>query len=467
MKTPYFRKVFLPALFLSVLVLAVSCKKTSTTTTTDTGTAPTVTTAGLIINLTSTTAQSGGTISDVGNSSITANGVCYSSTNKTPTITDSKTSETVSTSGTIPINFTSNITGLTAGTTYYLRAYASNSGGTAYGSVVQFTTSTGLGAVVTAVTTLAGNGTVGYADGTGLSAMFNNPSGIAADASGKIYVADTYNNRIRAVTAAGLTTTLAGTGVIGYADGSALAAEFYGPNGMAVDAQGNVYVADFGNNVIRKITAAGVASTLAGNGTAGFVNGTGTAATFNNPAGIAVDASGNVYVADHGNNAIRKITAAGVVTTLAGVKTAGYVNATGTAAAFDHPNGVAADAAGNVYVADQGNSAIRKITSAGVVTTIAGGPTQTDLINYPAGIALDAAGNIYIADEGGRIMECTTANVLYILAGTLNVSGFVNGTGTSALFNSPQAITVDANNNIYVADQNNNCIRKLTVTRTP
>jgi sugar lactone lactonase YvrE len=467
MKTPYFRKIFLPALLLTFVFLTNSCKKSSNTTTGDTGTVPTVATAALIINLTSTTAQSGGTITDFGGSAITANGVCYSSTNKTPTVNDSKTSETISTSGSLPINFTSNLTGLTAGTTYYLRAYASNSSGNAYGSVVTFTTSTALSSVVTAVTTLAGSGIAGYADGTGLSAQFNNPQGIAVDASGKIYLADSYNNRIRTVTAAGVASTFAGNGTLGYAEGSALSAEFYGPNGMAVDASGNVYVADFGNNVIRKITAGGVVSTFAGNGTAGFVNGTSTSSEFNNPAGIAVDASGNIYVADYGNNSIRKITSAGVVTTLAGFKTGGYINATGTAAAFDNPTGVAVDATGNVYVADKGNAAIRKITSAGVVTTLAGGPTQPELVNYPAGIAIDKQGNIYIADEGGRIIECTTGNVLYILAGSLNVSGFVNGSGTSALFNGPQALTVDADNNIYVADQNNNCIRKLTVTITP
>ncbi|MGZ3872871.1 MAG: NHL repeat-containing protein [Mucilaginibacter sp.] len=466
MKTPYFRKTAMPVLFIAVLFLLNSCKKSSSTTT-DATTAPTVTTAGLIINLTSTTAQSGGTVSSPGSSVVTANGVCYSATNATPTINDSKTSETVSSSGYFPVNFVSNLTGLTAGTKYYLRAYASNSDGTAYGSVVEFTTSTGISAIVTTVGTFAGSATAGYADGTGVNALFNNPQGITVDASGNIYVSDSYNHRIRKVTASGVVSTFAGNGTIGYADGDATAAEFYGPHGLVADKAGNIYVADFGNNVIRKITPAGVVSTFVGNGTAGFVNGTGTSCEFNNPSGLAIDASENLYVADRGNNSIRKITPAGVVTTLAGVKSPGYVNDTGTAALFNDPNGVAVDAAGNVYVADQGNSAIRKITSAGVVTTIAGGPTQTDLVNLPSGLALDKDGNIYITDESGRIMECTTANVLYILAGTLNSPGFVNGVGTSALFNNPQAIAVDANNNIYVADQNNNCIRKLTVKITP
>jgi len=467
MKTPYFGKVLLPALFISIALLFNSCKKSSTTTTTSTTTLPTITTDALIINLTSTTAQSGGSITGAGSSVITTAGVCYSATNKTPTTADIKVAADLTNFSALPAQVSCALTGLTAATTYYARAYASNSSGTAYGAAVQFTTASALSGLVTTVSTLAGSGTAGYNNGAGAAAQFNNPGGVAVDAAGNIYVADSFNNRIRFVNPGGTVSAFAGKGTLGYTEGAAADAEFYGPQGLVADGAGNIYVADFGNNVIRKITAGGVVSTFAGSGTAGFVNATGTASQFNNPAGLAIDASGNIYVADRGNNAIRKITSAGVVTTLAGVKTAGYVNATGTAAAFDTPNGVAVDAAGNVYVADQGNSAIRKITPAGVVTTIAGGPTQTTLLNFPSALALDSQGNIFIADEGGRIIECTTANVLYILAGTLNVSGFTNGDGATALFSNPQGIAVDASGNIYVADQDNNCIRKLTVVKKP
>ncbi|HVW96409.1 MAG TPA: NHL repeat-containing protein [Mucilaginibacter sp.] len=457
-------KLTLPVLLISLIILAGSCKKNNDTTTSTASSVPKVTTSGLIINLTSTTAQSGGSVSDEGTSSVTEAGVCYSSTNKTPTISDSKADGVITGVSAFPVDFTSDLSDLTANTTYYVRAFATNSSGTAYGDVITFTTSATLSGVVTTVTTFAGSGTAGYLEGAGNMAMFNNPEGIAVDASGKLYVSDSFNSRIRSITTAGETASLAGIGTLGYTDGDAATAQFYGPNGIAVDASGNVFVADFGNNVIRKITPSGVVSTFAGNGTPGFVNSTtATSAEFNSPSGIAVDGSGNLYVADRGNNAIRKITAAGVVTTLAGFKSGGFVNATGTDAGFKKPNGITVDGAGNVFVADQGNSAVRKITAEGVVTTVAGGPSQTGLLNFPAAIALDNQGNIFIADEGGRIMESTTDHVLYILAGSLNVSGFVNGDGASALFSSPQGIAVDANNNIYVADQDNNCIRKLTV----
>jgi len=224
------------------------------------------------------------------------------------------------------------------------------------------------------VSTLAGlAGVGGSADGTGSAARFSGPFGVAADAAGNVYVADTFNQTIRKVTPAGVVTTLAGqAGSAGSTDGTGSAARFSTPRRVAADAVGNVYVAEL-NHVIRKITPAGVVSTLAGlAGAVGSADGTGSAARFADPQGVAVDAADNVYVADTANNTIRKITPAGVVTTLAGLAgTSGSTDGTGTAARFTSPRGVAVDAAGKVYVADRNNGAIRKITPAGVVTTVA------------------------------------------------------------------------------------------------
>jgi sugar lactone lactonase YvrE len=246
------------------------------------------------------------------------------------------------------------------------------------------------------VTTLAGSTSAGSGDGTGSAAGFNSPSGVAVDASGNVFVADSGNNKIRKITPAGIVTTLAGSGAYGSADGVGRSASFYGPVGVAVDASGNVYVADQTNNEIRKITPAGVVTTLAGSIAAGSADGTSSAASFNNPSGVAVDASSNVYVADTGNNEIREITPAGVVTTLAGSGAYGSADGTGSSASFNDPFGVAVDASGNVYVADIYNFEIRKITPAGVVSTVVGsgsapqffpGPLPGSL-GIPRGVAL-------------------------------------------------------------------------------
>jgi hypothetical protein len=261
--------------------------------------------------------------------------------------------------------------------------------------------------------TLAGTAlTTGSANGTGSAARFNFPRGIAVGAAGNLFVGEEIGHTIRKVTKAGAVTTLAGLADNpGSADGTGSAARFTAPVSVAVDAARNVFVADRGNNTIRKVTNAGVVTTLAGvAGVVGSVDGTGSAARFNQPYGVAVDTAGNVLVADTGNSTIRKVTSAGVVTTLAGTTgVTGSVDGTGSAARFNQPAGVAVDTAGNVFVADSENCTIRKVTSAGVVTTLAGLAGSLDSINgtgsvarfiTPIGIAVDTAGKLFVAETG-------------------------------------------------------------------
>jgi len=324
------KKTLLAAIiFLSffVLITVSGCKKTPATP----NSAPSVLTQDVMLDVTSTSAQSGGTITSVGTSTISANGVVYSSTNKVPTLADEKTTDPVITTS---YTYTSNITGLTPSTTYYLRAYATNQFGTSYGAVVTFTTAATLSSVSGTVTTFAGTGANGYADGAKESAEFSNPTGMVVDAQGNIYVSDSFNNRIRKIATDGTVSTLAGNGIAGYVDSKDGEPEFYAPQGLAIDASGNIFVADFGNNVIRKITPSGTVSTYAGNGVAGFVDGAAlNVAAFNGPSGLAFDTKGNLFVADQNNNMIRKISAAGGVSLFAGVLTAGYLNLTVDSAA--------------------------------------------------------------------------------------------------------------------------------------
>jgi sugar lactone lactonase YvrE len=275
------------------------------------------------------------------------------------------------------------------------------------------------------VTTLAG--TAGMF-GTGLAARFRIPLGVAVDSTGNVYVADQFNSTIRKVTPAGIVTTLAGTpGRPGSGDGAGPAVRFNFPTGVAVDSAGNVYVADQLNNTIRKITTDGVVTTLAGTLAGGSADGTGAAASFSFPTDVAVDGAGNVYVADQFNNTLRKVTAAGVVTTLAGTAgMSGTADGTGPAARFNSPTGVAVDSTGNVYVADQNNYTLRKVTAAGVVTTLAGtagmfgtadGTGPAARFDFPTGVAADSAGNVYVADKD-TLRKVTPAGVVTTLAGT-------------------------------------------------
>lgn len=273
------------------------------------------------------------------------------------------------------------------------------------------------------VTTLAGNGSPGSSDGSGRNASFNIPLGIAVDGAGTVYVADAGNNRIRKISsdASRLVSTVAGSGFPGYADGTSTAARFNFPNDLVIDPSGNLFVSEFNNHTIRKITPDGTVSTVAGNGTIGTVDGVGKNARFNQPGGIALDNRGNLYVTEWGANRIRKITPDGVVTTFAGSATPGFSDGFGTSARFNQPDGIVFDPKGQLFVTEHLNHAIRKVTLDGNVTTVAGtgmpgfvdGDQFVARFSKPGGIGIDAAGNLIVADTGNnsiRLVQFTAAS---------------------------------------------------------
>jgi sugar lactone lactonase YvrE len=311
------------------------------------------------------------------------------------------------------------------------------------------------------VTTFAGTGTGGFADGSGTAAGFSDASGIATDGGGNVFVADSTNNTIRKITPTGVVTTLAGTAGIaaGSADGTGAAASFNNPLALATDSTGNVFVADSGNNTIRKITSAGVVSTFASG--------------FNQPQGVAVDGAGNLYVTDGGTATIRKVTPAGAVTVFAGTPSVvGHSDGVGAAASFYFPLGVTIDGSGNIIVSDRDGATLRKITPAASVTTLAGAPNlmggadgtgAAAAFNFPTALATDSSGNLYAADSGNStIRKITPAGAVSTFAGTAGASGSADGTGTVARFSNPAGVATDAAGDLYVADTNNNTIRKIT-----
>src|SRR5262245_26914419 len=318
------------------------------------------------------------------------------------------------------------------------------------------------------VATLAGSGRPGLEDGPAGSASFVDPFGIAVDDQGNVIIGDGgQNDRIRRVTRRGAVETIAGSAE-GFMDGPPSSAAFNTPSGIAVTRKGELIVADTSNNRIRKIARDGTVSTIAGTGELGHRDGIGTIASFDGPVGVAVDRLGNIFVADTYNDCIRKITTNGEVSTVAGQATPGYKDGEPDLALFDTPCGVAVDPAGNLFVADTGNNAVRKISAAGDVSTLAGGGRggedgqgQEARFNHPVGIALTHDGFIFVADESsGRIRMITPEGIVRTVAG--DKEGFANGVGKAAQFNRPSGIAVDNAGALYIADSDNYLIRKIS-----
>lgn len=321
--------------------------------------------------------------------------------------------------------------------------------------------------------TLAGSTTnSGSADGVGSAARFYRPWSIAVDGSSNVFVADSWNGVIRKIKPSGEVTTIAGkVGVSGFADGQGTNAIFNNPTGIAVDTSSNLYVADFQNSVIRKITPDGTVSTYAGSaGVNDSVDAVGSAARFYFPCGVAVDTNGNLYVADSVNQTIRKITPGRAVSTLAGYSRSwGTADGSGSAARFHNPEDVAVDNSGNVYVADNVNQTVRKVTPAGAVTTLAGfpgsggaadGTGNAARFNNMSGVAVDRDGNILVADTGNyAIRKVTQAGVVTTLAGQSGHPGSADGVGNLVRFNSPSDIAVGPSGIMYVDDSMNHTIR--------
>ncbi|HSR32545.1 MAG TPA: ABC transporter substrate-binding protein [Anaerolineae bacterium] len=354
------------------------------------------------------------------------------------------------------------------------------------------------------VSTLAGDGHWGHRDGPGAQARFVGLEGVAIDEQGSIYIAERFGNRIRRISPDGMVSTLAGTGVPGYAEGPAPSAQFNFPFGIAVDVAGNVYVADAFNHRIRVIhpggaalpappvptgtegslaegsSSAGTVSTLAGDGEAGYRDGPALQARFDRPTGVALSATGVLYVADAGNNRVRAISPDGIVTTLAGSGERGFKDGPPDQAQFNGPQYITVDGDGNIYAADsisfelRGNHAIRRITPDGIVTTVAGtgrpgradGPAADAGFALPSGLDVDASGNLFVADEDNqRIRIITPQGMVYTLAG-IGTNGYADGAGSEAAFFFPHGVALDGAGRLYVAESATSRIRVIQLPQT-
>ena len=337
------------------------------------------------------------------------------------------------------------------------------------------------------ITTLAGTNSVGYSGdgGEATSAQLNFPVGVSVDINGNLFIADQVNSRIRMVNSAGIISTYAGgTGSWGYGGDGGLAtiAQLNQPTGVSADINGNVYIADLVNHRIRMVNSAGIISTFAGTGEGGYNgDGSATSAQLNYPYGLSADVNGNVYIADKGNHRIRMVNSAGIITTYAGTGTAGYFGDgdVATSAQLNNPWAVSADINGNVYIADRDNQRIRMVNSAGIITTFAGTGTAgfggdgslatIAQLNYPHGVSTDINRNVYIPDQGNnRIRMVNSAGIITTYAGTGTAGYFGDGgAGTSAQLNDPSGVAVDLSGNVYIADTYNNRIRYVAIPSQP
>jgi sugar lactone lactonase YvrE len=327
------------------------------------------------------------------------------------------------------------------------------------------------------VSTFAGSGDVGLSNGSGITATFKSPSSVKIGSDGNLYVGDWLNNVIRKIDpASAAVTTFAGTGTPGFLNGDKSTALFNGTANIMFDKSGNLFVADEQNSSIREIKTDGTVITIAGDGTPGFQDGDASTAEFNLPEGMVMDTNGDIYVADNANNRIRKITmATGKVSTYAGTGAPGLNNGAIASATFHSPYGITMDAGGNIIVGDIANNVIRKINvSTGTVSTLAGTGTQgltngaatSATFYHPCGVVFDSKGNLFVSELGNfTIRKITTDGTVSTFAGT-GKAGAVDGDASKATFNQPIGIVFDKNGDMYVADEFNNKIRKITITQS-